>query len=151
LDYKGELNMNTYLQLTNTHEKEFNSFPIFWAFSDKQFKEGMEKFGLAVDDIDKLYKLSGGGFYRKTDSKAFRDLLDRHEKEMSDAIAADKTGEGFILEMFDYELSNHEFTYTGDTEDTIDALGLSQGDFDNNPALKAGLRLAIKAQYANQE
>jgi hypothetical protein len=62
-----------------------------------------------------------------------------------------ETGEGFILEMFDYELSNHEFTYTGDTEDTIDALGLSQGDFDNNPALKAGLRLAIKAQYANQE
>lgn len=143
--------MNEYLQVKDRHSEEFNSFPIFWAFNDKQFEEGMEKFGLKPTDTDKIYKLNGGGYYKKTDSKALRELLTRHENEMSYAIANDKTGEGFIFDMFDYELGNHEFSYTGSTEDTLDALGLSKGDIKQNKALAVGLRDAITAQYASQE
>lgn len=70
---------------------------------------------------------------------------------MIDAIAADKTGEGFIFDMFDYELSNHEYIITYDTADTIDALGLTMADIEKNKALAHGLAMARKAQFKNQE
>jgi hypothetical protein len=74
-----------------------------------------------------------------------------HEKEMADAIAADKTGEGFIFEMFDYELGNHEYVYTCDISDTLDALGLTIEDLAKNPALRAGLKAARTAQFGGEE
>ena len=143
--------MNEYEQIKNRHSKEINTLPIFWAFSMKQFNEGMEKFGLEPTDTGKIYKLQGGGYYRRTDAKILRDMFARHEKEMSEAIGRDKTGEGFIFNMFDDELSSHEYIYTHSTEDTLEVLGLSIEDIEKNPALISGLKRAIKSQYQNQE
>jgi hypothetical protein len=144
--------MNEYLKLKERQEKETNAMPIFWAFSDKQFKEGMKSFGLDPEkDLDKIYSIPGGGYQKKTDAKALRDQFTRHEKEMADAIAADKTGEGFIFEMFDYELGNHEYVYTCDISDTLDALGLTIEDLAKNPALRAGLKAARTAQFGGEE
>ena len=140
--------MNAYSQLKDRQEKEFNEFPMFYAFNDKQFGEGMEKFGLSSADTDKIYSAGAEGYYLRTDSQKLKDLLNRHEKEMSDAIKADTTGDGFIFDMFDYELSNHEYCYTGDTEDTLDALGLSMEEIEKSPALSAGLKNAIISQLS---
>jgi len=142
--------MSAYTQLKQKHEKEFNEFPIFFAFSDKQFEEGMAKFGLSVDDTDKIYKLGNTGFYRRTDAERLREMFDRHEKEMQDAIDADSTGEGFIFDMFNYELSNHEYCYTHDTSDTLDALGLEPEDIEKDQRLKHGMKLAIEKQYEEE-
>ena len=139
--------MCKYSVLKRRHEKEFNAFPMAFAFSDKQFAEAMKKLGLEVTDTDKIYSAPGGGFYKKTDSKALHDLMDRHEKEMADAIASDKTGENFIFDMFNYELANHEFCITYDTEPTLDALGLSLEDIGKNLNLQVGLRDAIRSQF----
>ena len=49
----------------------------------------------------------------------------RHHKELQAAIDADPTGEGFIKDMFLYELENHEYSYTGTAEDALDSLGLT--------------------------
>ena len=38
---KGRI-MNTYLKLKNRHEKEFNNFPMFFAFNKKQFEIGCD-------------------------------------------------------------------------------------------------------------
>ena len=141
--------MNEYEQIKTRHNKEINTLPIFWAYSIKQFNEGMEKFGLEPTDTGKIYKLQGGGYYRRTDAKILSDMFARHEKEMSEAIGRDKTGEGFIFNMFDDELSNHEYIYTHSTEDTLEVLGLSIEDIEQNPALISGLKRAIKSQ--NQE
>ena len=137
---------NAYTELTKKHSTEFNDFPMVFAFSTEQFKEAMEKLGLEVTDTDKIYKGFGGGFYKRTDSARLKELTGRHTKDMEDAISADITGEGFIFEMFDYELSNHEYCYTYDITDTIDALGLTIEEINGNEALKHGLKLAKIAQ-----
>lgn len=139
--------MNEYLTLKNNHEKEFNEFPMVFAFNDEQFKEGMEKLGLKITDTDKVYKGFAGGFYRKTDSKMLKDLLKKHTTEMKEAIVADTTGEGFISDMFTCELANHEYCITMSIEDTIDALGLTIKEINKNPAMIKGLRLAEKEQF----
>ena len=98
---------------------------MVFAFSDKQFEEGMQKLGLTKKDTDKVYSFGGGGFYKKTDAEALRNMFDKHEKEMQEAIDNDLTGDGFIFEMFDYELANHEYCITWDSEPTLQALGLT--------------------------
>jgi hypothetical protein len=45
--------------------------------------------------------------------------------------------------MFRDELINHEFTYTGDLTDTLDALCITVEEINNNPCLKNGLEKAI--------
>lgn len=136
---------NKYVEMKKRHEEEIHNFPMFFAFSNKQFEEGMATLGLKPTDTDKIYRLgSMGGFYRKSDSPMLRDMLDRHTKEEADAIAADTTGDGYIYDMFKYELENHEYGYTRDLEDTLNALGLTVDEINGNPALLHGLTKAEK-------
>lgn len=118
--------MNNYMKLRNKHQEEINAFPMFFAFNDKQFEEGMKKFGLTINDTDKIYKLgSTGGFYRKSDSQMLRDMFERHSQEIDDAI---KNDDQFVYEMFLYELGNHEYCITYDLEPTLDACGLTEDE-----------------------
>lgn len=133
---------NKYLELKNKMQKEVDSFPMVFAFSNEQFKESMEKLGLNKDDTDKIFSIGGGGFIRKTDSEAFGEMFDRHEKEMQAEIDKDETGEGFIKDMFYYELCNHEYSYTRDTESTLDALDLTWTEIKASEKLSHGLQLA---------
>lgn len=130
---------NAYQVLKEKHQKEFNKFPFIFAFSNEQFAEGMKKLGLQPTDTDKIYSMGVGCFYRKTDAKELKELMDRHDKEMKNAMDKDKTGEGFIYDMFSYELANHEYGYTYDLEPTLDALGLTFDEVNANDKLKHGL------------
>jgi len=87
-----------------------------------------------------------GGFYRRSDSEALHAMFKRHRDEMEAAIQADTTGDGFIFEMFDYELANHEYGYTGELEETLDALGLDEIKVQSHPNLLHGLERACKEQ-----
>lgn len=138
---------NNYLALKERQQKEVNDFPMFFAFSDKQFEEGMKKIGLDPSDTDKIYKFgSTGGFYKKTDSQALKDMFNRHDEEMNKAIEEDKTGEGFIYEMFNYELANHEYCVTYEVDDTLRALGLTIEEVNDDTRLSHGLNKARKNQ-----
>lgn len=70
-------------------------------------------------------------------------MFKRHKEEINTEIANDKTGSGFIKDMFKYELINHEYGYTMDLQDTISSLGLSIEDINNSSNLSNGLNLAI--------
>ena len=143
--------MNTYLELKQKHQEEVNSFPMAFAFNQKQFEEGMKKLGLKPTDTDKIYGLHGtGGFFRKTDENKLNEMFDRHKEEMKNAVESDKTGEGFIYDMFNYELANHEYVVTYSVDDTLRALGLTAEEVNNNPALLHGLQKARKTQFDNQ-
>lgn len=138
---------NKYNALKEKHQKEVNDFPMFFAFNNSQFEEGMKKLGLKPTDTKKIYKLGNtGGFYRRSDSDALHEMFHRHTEEMSAAIAADPTGDGFIYDMFNYELANHEYGYTGDLEPTLDALGLTMDEIRKDPRLTHGLEKARKNQ-----
>lgn len=136
--------MESYRELRDRQQKEVNEFPLGFAFSNQQFKEMMENWGLTEDDTDKIYSIGAGGYVQRKDSPAMHEMFNRHHKELQDAINEDRTGEVFIKQMFKEELENHEFGYTGDYEDTLDALGMTWETIRKNEALRHGLEIAAK-------
>ena len=105
--------MESYRELRDRQQKEFNELPLGFAFSDKQFDEMMEKWGLDPEkDLDKIYRVPGGGFIQKKDHEHFHEVLDRHNVEMEAAKAAGEDGTGFLYQMFKYELDN-QYGYAG--------------------------------------
>lgn len=135
---------NSYFDLQQKHQKIVNAFPMAFAFSDEQFKEGMEKLGLKPTDIGKVYSIGYGGFIKKSDAKAFSKMWDDIRKENQQAIDDDSTGEGYIKDMFLYELGNHEYCITYDLTETLEALELSLEEINKSKKLKHGLKLALK-------
>ena len=136
--------MNKYIEIKNKHQKRVNDFPLGFAFSNQQFKDMMEKWGLKETDTDKIYPIGSGGFIRKTDLKEYKKMWNEIRKEEKDLIKQDKTGDGYIKDMFVYELENHEYGYTHELEDTLDALELTYDQVMESPSLKHGLELARK-------
>ena len=143
--------MNTYEEMKNRQQKEFDAFPMGAAFSNKQFEEMMQKWGLTVNDTDKICSIGGGCYIRKTDIESFLALINKTAAELKNAITADRTGDGFIFDMFVYELANHEYCITYDLDDTLDALGLTIEEIKADKRLHYGLNKAIKHYLKNYE
>ena len=109
-----------------------------FAFSQEQFHEVMKEWGLRPKmDLDKIARIPYGGFIQKKDAPLMHETFARHHRELQAAMDADPTGEGFIKDMFLYELENHEYSYTGTAEDALDSLGLSFEDVAADPRLKS--------------
>ena len=143
---------NLYKELHDRHQAEINAFPFGFAFSQEQFDKMMvDRFNLEPTDTDKIYSIGGGGYICKEDHQAMCDMIERHAKEKKDAIAADLTGEGYIYDMFVYELANHEYMITMTSDDTLDALGLTWEDVKADSRLSHGLKKAKKYILENYD
>ena len=141
--------MNQYAKLRQRQQQEFNALPLGFAFSQKQFDEMMGGWGLDPEkDLDKILRIPGGSFVQKKVADLFHQTMERHDTEMAAAIAEDKTGEGFI---YQNELDNHEYSYTRDTEDTLDALGYTAAEVLGDPRLKRGIEKAITEIYRRED
>ena len=136
--------MNKYRELQEKQQQESNSFPYMFAFDQKQFDESMRGLGLDPKDTDKIISIGYGGYIRKTDKDALLSMRVKHNKEVKDAIAADKDGTGYIFDMFEYELANHEYCITWDLDDTLSALGLTMDQVNSDPRMVKALRRAHK-------
>jgi len=134
--------MNKYLEMKQRHREEIEAFPMFFAFSNAQFEEGLATLGFTKEDKKCLVSIHGGGYIRRTDAPAWVELIQRQDLEMVEAVEADTKGTGFIYQMFVYELNNHEYCITFDAQDTIDALNFKDEDFEKYPQLKLGLAKA---------
>jgi len=108
-----------YFEMKQKHQHEVDEFPIMFAFSRDQFKEGMERLGV-TDAKKELFSIGASGFIRKTDSDALEELFTRHEEEMESAMA-DKQ---FMIDAIEYELGNHEYCITYDPTQTVELLNL---------------------------
>lgn len=136
--------MESYLQMKERHQREINEFPMFFAFDKKQFEEGMIKLGLKPTEVYKVYMFgSTGGYYRREDSPALKEMFLRQHRETRRAMLTD---DDFLFEMFNYELGNHEYIVTCSTEDTLEALGLNSDEIYKNERLSKALQKACKAQ-----
>lgn len=95
----------TYKEYKNARQEEFNNLPIFYAFSDRQFAEQMEKRGLTVSDTDKIYKLgNSGGFYLKSDADVITQFFNKPDK-LSELMK----NYDFAVDAIYYEMADHEY------------------------------------------
>ena len=46
--------MEKYQELSKRHMDEFETLPIFWAYSNKQLEEGMSSFNLSMSDVKQI-------------------------------------------------------------------------------------------------
>ena len=144
--------MESYRELRDRQQKEFNELPLGFAFSDKQFDEMMGKWGLDPEkDLDKIYRIPGGGFIQKKDCADFHEVVKRQDAEMEAAKASDQDGTGFLYQMFLFELDNHEYGYTGEYEDALESLGLTMKDVHKSVRLTRALEKAAKEIREREE
>lgn len=95
----------TYQEYKQQKQDEFNSLPIFFAFSDEQFEKEMNKRGLTSKDTDKIYSLSStGGFYLRSDAEKVHEFIHR-----IDPLPELMKDDDFAESAFYYEMKNHEY------------------------------------------
>lgn len=138
--------LESYAQMKERQQREVNGFPMAFAFSDRQFAEGMRALGLDPSDRGQIVPIGGGGFIRKADEDAFRAMFRRHRLERETAMDADRTGDGYLLEMFRCELANHEYGYTRDAEPALMALGVSWEDIGGDERLMHAFKTACRQE-----
>ena len=110
-----------YLDLKSRHRKEFDEFPIAYAFNDEQLKEALNKLGATKEECVSVF--GHGDIVRREDAKALIALLDRQQKELIRHILDD---EAFAEAAFLYEMDNHEYAINWSAdEDVLDCFGIT--------------------------
>ena len=122
---------NSYKELIDKQMAEINVFPMKTATNSEQFKKIVNEWNLSFDENSdnyygkQLVPVGLGMFIRKKDAKGFNDMLNRHRKEHLKAIKEDTTGEGYIYDMFVYELQKYKYKYNSCTEEVLQTLDIS--------------------------
>ena len=109
----------TYQEIKTEHSNKYNELMekagVFWAFSNKQFEEGLKKANLK--EGEKLVRIPGGGYCPKKN-------IDTLLKEIEIAGAINKKALKALKEerttAILYELKNYECFYTGNIDDVVD-------------------------------
>lgn len=142
--------MNLYEKLKNENQERYNRFAdtdnnVVSFFSKEQFQRVLAKIGLKDENefAEHYYHLTSGAYVRKDKSEELDKIWEENEKAIEKAIENDPDGKHFVKDMFSYEMANHEYSYTRDISSTLDALGYSLEDINNNPKLLAGLNAAL--------
>lgn len=89
-----------------------------------------------IRDIDTVYL-----FVDKDRREDLQSLLERFGREFQNAIDRDKTGEGFILDVFEYHLDNADSKAT--PADLLAICGLTEAALDDDERFRTALKLAL--------
>lgn len=109
-----------YLVLKKRHEKEFEEFPIAYAFNDKQLEEALAKLNATKEEVVTVF--GHGDIVKRENVKALIALLERHEQELHQRLKDDvEFAEAAFLE----EMDNHEYAINWSAdEDTLAAFNI---------------------------
>lgn len=142
--------MNNYNQFKTEKQEQISNLLneiAFFAFSEKQLKDGLLKLNIKEEEAkNKLVSIGGGGCALKSEAYRLDELISYFDKQFNELMK----DENFAVSAFTYELINHEFGYTGDAEPAIESLGYELEEIVNNPHLKKCFRKAIKKQPVEQ-
>lgn len=94
----------TYTEYRKSRQEEFNKLPIFFAFSNEQFRNAMEERGLKESDTCKICSIGNGGFCLKSDLPLIKAFIDTPDPVID--LMDDDT---FAEDAFYYEMCNHEY------------------------------------------
>lgn len=110
-----------YLDLKSRHQKEFDEFPIAYAFNDEQLREALNKLGAAKEECVSVF--GHGDIVKREDAKELIAMLDRQQKELIRHLLDD---EAFAEAAFLYEMDNHEYAINWSAdEDVLDCFGIT--------------------------
>ena len=131
--------MIKYTDFKSTLEKTVNDFqPIFFAFSNEQFAEGIKKLGASKDN--KIVAVGMGGYILAKDIKRFISMVGTRKQRLKEYLKDPEQ----LKDAFIYELGNHEFCITYDYEPTLEALGLK---IDKLTKRKRAILVIAKNEY----
>lgn len=136
-----------YLQFKAEREKEISNFPMFFAFSEEQFKQGLLKLGATTKEI---FSIGAGGYIRKSDGDKLFEMTNENDRRFKELMQEPD----FAFSAFLYELHNHEYTYTWEIEPALDALGLKFDEIKKDSILLNALVKAInqaKNDYCKED
>ena len=110
-----------YMDLKKRHQKEFEEFPIAYAFNDKQLEEALAKLNATKEECVSVF--GHGDIVKRTDAKALIAMLEHQEEELKRKLKDDPE---FAYEAFLYEMNNHEYAinWTAD-EDVLAAFNIT--------------------------
>lgn len=122
-----------YLDLQRKHRKELEDFPIAYAFNDEQLQEALKKLGATKEECVTVF--GHGDIVKRTDAKAFVDMLKRHTEEVKQKLRDDVE---FAEAAFLYEMDNHEYAINWSAdEDVLECFAITFDDI-----RKWGLQMA---------
>ena len=130
--------------LKEKHKKELDSYPKFFCYNREQYERGMKELGLSIDDPDSAVCVYDAFYIRRIDLDDFKKTIKKHNEEIKSLIDEDKTGLGFIYDMFKYAFEQTDFEYSGTGYDVIEYLGFEVEEVRNNAALRCGFLEAGK-------
>jgi len=117
-----------YQELKKKIQDRYNKFfeeNGFFAFDNKQFEEGKEK--IKTPDNADILSIGAGGYIKKSSREEYSNLIKETTKEESDWLQDHENLKQALM----YELANHEYHINEDIEDTLDALSLPKGYWQN--------------------
>lgn len=92
----------TYHEMRERFQREFNEFPFLFAFSNEQFDRALAEKGWSEGE---LVRVMPGGFIRKRDARRLRAMTTAHDRELRAAMA----DYDFAYRAFLDEMGNHEY------------------------------------------
>ena len=138
-----------YKKWIKNKQEDFNKLPIYWAFGEQQFQELLQKLNLkdTPEDLKQLVNVGCGGIMRKCDLF----LLECHNNTFSSEKLKFWITHNFqfAYTAFIYEMSNHEFGYTYEIDDTLYALNITFEDINKNALLRLAY-LRARKDYLKQ-
>ena len=138
--------MNLYRQQRNRQQDKINTFLknyAFFAFDPAQYRQGLQKFGLAeADAAGRLAPISGGGYLLREHESELTSLLQSFNQERQDAINDPETGLQFSIDMFYTTLIDYEYSYTQDAGEALEALRITPDEIEGSPVLQTALNIA---------
>lgn len=134
-----------YLDLMKKQQKEFEEFPVAYAFNDKQLKEALEKLGATKDEC--VTVAGHGDIMKKTDVPKFFAMMKRHKEELHEALQDEEFAEAAFL----YEMDNHEYAINWDGDDDVLACFNLDEKLLYDMKLNDAYRRARKAHFKHAE
>ncbi|OEK59120.1 MULTISPECIES: DUF7659 family protein [Staphylococcaceae] len=133
--------METYLELKKRHKADIDNFPMFFAFSNEQLEEGKTKIG--CESNEELVSIGAGGYIKKQDKQDFIDMMKQQEKEHFNNMLESDNKANYVYGMVQYELANHEFAYTYERADAIEACGITKDMLESYSDLNTVVNQAV--------
>jgi len=116
---------NSYKELDRAHQDDISRFPMTFIFgrkSEEELTECLSKIG--AKSLEECVSINCGGIIRKVDKDRWLGLCKLHREEKVLFFQDDN----HLVDAFVCEMNNHEYAYTGEYDDVLEALGFEEKD-----------------------